>query len=120
MAKIIREGTNGREQAGDFELLVLLAALRLGPEEAYAVSIADEIAARTGRTVRRSNVYTSLQRLEDRGLVSTEMGEPRAERGGKARRLVAVAPEGISVVREVTSELRSMTGGLEDVLGEAL
>ena len=105
---------------GDFELLVLLAALRLGPDDAYAVSIADEIAKRTGRAVRRSNVYTSLQRLEDRGLVRTTMGEPRAERGGKARREVAVTDEGLAVVREVTGELRSMTGGLEDLLGESL
>ena len=55
----------------DFELLVLLAALRLGADEAYTVSIADHIQQRTGRSVRRANVYTTLQRLEAKRLVST-------------------------------------------------
>jgi len=49
----------------EFELLVMLAALRLGPDQAYTVSIADDIRERTGRTVRRANVYTTLQRLEE-------------------------------------------------------
>ena len=71
----------------EFELLVLLAALRLGPDEAYTVSIADDIEQRTGRSVRRANVYTTLQRLEAKRLVATELSEPRAERGGKPRRL---------------------------------
>ncbi len=53
-----------RESLASFELLVLLAALRLGPEEAYTVSIADDIRRKTGRSVRRANVYTTLQRLE--------------------------------------------------------
>lgn len=101
---------------GDFEFFVLLAALRLGPEEAYAVSIADDIRERTGRRVRRSNVYTALQRLEDRGLVSTHLGDPRPERGGKARRLVEVTAAGLGAVQEVKAELDAMTGGLEAVL----
>lgn len=101
---------------GDFEFFVLLAALRLGAEEAYAVSIADDIRERTGRRVRRSNVYTALQRLEERGLVCTRLGDPRPERGGKARRLVQVTPEGLSAVQEVKAEMDAMTGGLEAVL----
>lgn len=100
----------------EFELLVMLAALRLGPREAYAVSIMDDIEARTGRRVRRANVYTTLQRLEGKGLVTTRLGEPRAERGGKARRLVAVAPAGVRAVRAATAEIRAMTGGLEGLL----
>lgn len=101
---------------GEFEFFVLLATLRLGADEAYAVSIADEIRHRTGRRVRRSNVYTALRRLEDRGLVQTQLGEPRPERGGKARRLVQVTPEGLSAVQEVKAEMDAMTGGLEAVL----
>jgi len=58
----------------EFELLVLLAALRLGAEEAYTVSIADDIQQRTGRSVRRANVYTTLQRLEAKRLVTTRLG----------------------------------------------
>lgn len=103
---------------GEFEFLVLLAALQLGPEEAYAVSIGDEIGERTGRRVRRSNVYTTLQRLEQKGLVSTFLGDPRPERGGKARRLVDVRPEGVEAVQGTRAAMRSMWGGLEELLEE--
>ena len=104
---------------GEFEVLVLLAALRLGPDEAYAVSIADEIAERTGRSPRRSNVYTALRRLEDKGLVSTRLGRPRAERGGKARRVVEVESSGVEAVRSATLDLQAMIGGLEHLLDGA-
>jgi PadR family transcriptional regulator PadR len=100
----------------EFELLVLLAALRLGPEEAYTVSIADEIELRTGRTVRRANVYTTVQRLEAKGLVATHLGEPRPERGGKPRRLVIVRPPGVAAVRAATGAIQAMTGGLGALL----
>ena len=106
----------GANRPGEFELFVLLSALRLGADEAYAVAIVDDIAARTGRTVRRANVYTALQRLQERGFVLTRMGEPRPERGGKARRLVEVTPMGLERVREVTDEHRAMVGGLDDLL----
>jgi len=102
----------------EFELLVLLAALRLGPEEAYTVSIADEIERRTGRSVRRANVYTTLQRLEIKRLVATELGEPRAERGGKPRRLVTVRPSGLAAVRAAAVGIQAMVAGLNDVLRE--
>jgi DNA-binding PadR family transcriptional regulator len=103
----------------EFELLVILAALRLGPEEAYTVSIADEIEQRTGRPVRRSNVFTTLQRLEAKGLVSTRLGDPRPERGGKPRRLVQVEPPGVRAARDATGAIQAMTGGLGRVLGRA-
>lgn len=102
----------------EFELLVMLAALRLGPEEAYTVSIADDIRARTGRSVRRANVFTTLQRLEEKGLVSTALGEPRAERGGRPPRLVAVRPAGLAAVRNTTGAIQAMTAELGDLLGE--
>jgi PadR family transcriptional regulator, regulatory protein PadR len=101
----------------EFELLVVLAALRLGPDEAYAVSIADVIERRTGHRVRRANVHTTLQRLEAKGLVSTRLGEPRPERGGKPRRLVAVEPDGIAAVRVTTDAIRAMASGLDDAIG---
>jgi DNA-binding PadR family transcriptional regulator len=103
----------------EFELLVMLAAVRLGPDEAYTVSIARDIEGRTDRSVRRANVYTTLQRLERKGLVSTRLGEGRAERGGKPRRLVAVEPDGLAAVRATTGAIRSMAGGLDALLEEA-
>ena len=100
-----------------FELLVVLAALRLGPHEAYTVSIVEDIERRTDRSVRRANVYTTLERLEAKGLVSTQLGDPRPERGGKARRLVTVEPEGLASVRATTGAILSMVGELGDIIG---
>jgi PadR family transcriptional regulator, regulatory protein PadR len=102
----------------EFELLVLLAALRLGPDEAYTVSIAEEIQQRTGRGVRRANVYTTLQRLESKRLVMTRLSEPRPERGGKPRRLVQVRPAGVAAVRAAAGAIQAMVGGLDKIIGE--
>lgn len=96
----------------------MLAAARLGPTEAYTVSIAADIAERTGRPVRRANVYTTLQRLETKGLVSTRLGDPRPERGGKPRRLVTVEPEGVAAIRATTGAIQRMLGGLDHLVGE--
>jgi DNA-binding PadR family transcriptional regulator len=109
---------SGPASLAEFELLVLLAALRLGPEEAYTVSIADEIERRTGRSVRRANVYTTLQRLELKRLVSTELGAARAERGGKPRRLVTVRARGLAAVRAATEGIQAMVAGLTRAIGE--
>jgi DNA-binding PadR family transcriptional regulator len=105
------------EPLAEFELLVLLAALHLGPDEAYTVSIADDIAARTGRSVRRANVFTTLQRLEAKGLVSTRLGESRPERGGRPRRLVLVDPAGVASVRATTNAIQAMAGRVKGLTG---
>src|SRR5688572_24893111 len=102
----------------EFELLVLLAALRLGSDEAYTVSIAEHIEARTGRPVRRASVFTTLQRLEAKRLVTTRLGDARAERGGKPRRLVSVRPAGIAAVRATTGAIQSMVRELGHVIGD--
>ena len=106
----------GKRNLGEFELLVLLAVLRLG-DEAYAVAIVDEIGERTGRQVRRAAVYTALQRLETKGLVSTWLGDARAERGGKARRNVRVEAAGVVAIREARSALQNMWIDLPDLGG---
>jgi DNA-binding PadR family transcriptional regulator len=105
------------QSLAEFELLVLLAALRLGPDEAYPVSIAEHIQERTGRSVRRANVYTTLQRLEAKRLVTTHLGDARPERGGKPRRLVAVRPSGVAAVRAAAGAIQAMVGELGDLLG---
>lgn len=103
----------------EFELLVLLAALRLGPDEAYTVSIADHIEERTGRSVRRANVYTTLQRLEAKRLVTTRLGDARAERGGKPRRLVSVPAAGVASVRATAGAIQAMVGDLAEITRDA-
>ncbi len=96
----------------EFELLVVLAALRLGADAAYTVSIVDDIRQRTGRRVRRANVFTSHRRREERGLVTTRLGEPRAERGGRPPRLVRVTARGVAAARATTSAIQAMVGDL--------
>ena len=96
----------------EFELLVVLAAVRLGPDGAYTVSIAEEIRARTGRPVRRANVFTALQRLEEKGYVTTRIGEPHPERGGRPPRLVTVEPQGLAAARSTTAAIQAMADAL--------
>jgi DNA-binding PadR family transcriptional regulator len=107
------------ESLAEFELLVMLAAMRLGPEKAYTVTIVDDIGRRTGRWVRRANVYTTLQRLEAKRLVSTSLGDPRPERGGRPPRLVRVEPAGLAAVQATTSAIHAMIGELDYILGES-
>ncbi|MEK9499640.1 PadR family transcriptional regulator [Gaopeijia maritima] len=102
----------GRDVLGEFELMVLLAAMRLGEDEAHALAIVDDIRARAGRSVRRSAVYVTLRRLEEKGLIHSWLGEPRAERGGKARRHVRVEPPGVAAVHESRSAFERMWDGL--------
>ena len=97
----------------EFELLVMVAALRLGADEAHAVSIAADITERTGRFVRRANVYMTLQRLEEKGLLTTALGEARPERGGKPRRLVTPTRDGVAAVRATMTAIHAMTRGVK-------
>ena len=101
----------------EFELMVMLACVHLGPDNAYTVTIAEHIHERTGRMVRRANVFTTLQRLERKGLVSTSMGDPRQERGGRPPRLVRVEREGAAAIRNTTEAIQAM---MDDDLGAAL
>ena len=96
----------------EFELLVMVAAMRLGGDEAHAVSIAADITERTGRSVRRANVYMTLQRLEEKGLLTTALGDARPERGGKPRRLVTPTREGLAAVRTTMAGITAMTRGV--------
>jgi PadR family transcriptional regulator, regulatory protein PadR len=102
----------GSESLAEFELLVMLAALRLGPKGAYTVSIAEDIRSRTGRPVRRANVFTALRRLEEKGFVSSHLGDPRPERGGRPPRLVAVTRKGVAAVHATTDAIQAMVGDL--------
>ena len=87
--------------------------MRLGADEAHAVSIAADITDRTGRGVRRANVYMTLQRLEEKGLLSTVLGDSRPERGGKPRRLVTPTREGVAAVRATMAGITAMIRGVK-------
>jgi len=99
---------------GEFEQMVLLAILQL-EGEVYGVPIVDEIERLSGRMVSRSAVYVTLRRLETKGLLSSWMSEPAAERGGKPRRCVAVEPEGRRLLYESRKLMEQMWRGVETV-----
>ena len=101
-----------REALGEFEQLVLLAIVQL-KDEVYGVPIADEIERRTGRAVSPAAVYVTLRRLEQKGLLSSTMSAPTAERGGKARRCVKLTPAGRESLRVSRQVLDRMWKGLD-------
>ena len=103
---------------GEFEQVVLLAALRI-KGEVYGVPIVEEIEQRTGRSASPAAVYVTLRRLEEKGLVTSWLSEPVAERGGKPRRCVEVTPEGVQRLRESRRMIESLWSGLEAVRGES-
>jgi DNA-binding PadR family transcriptional regulator len=102
----------GRSTLGEFELIVMLAAMQLGEEGAHTLAIVDEIRQRTGRSVHRAAVYVTLQRLESRGLIASWLAEPRPERGGKRRRHAKLTRAGCRAIQEARSALESMWRGL--------
>ena len=107
-------GPGGSRALGELEQLVVLAILRHG-DEAYGAPIVDEILERTGRTVSRAAVYVALTRLEKRGLVTSRLGEPTPERGGKAKRYFRVEAEAIERLRESKQALVRMWEGIESL-----
>ena len=101
-----------RQNLGEFEHLLLAAAIRLG-DEAYGVSLKQEIEGRTGRSVTLGGIYPTMDRLETRGLVRSRMGEPTAKRGGRARRLFTVTPLGIEAAERAFHVFRAIWEGVE-------
>ena len=98
----------------DFELMILLAVLRCGGN-AYGVRIARELEDTAGRRALLAAVYTALDRLEQQGLVTSAMGEPTAERGGRAKRFFTVTPRGIRDVKQAQQALQSLWRGLPEL-----
>ena len=95
---------------GAFEQLILFSVLQL-EDEAYGVSIRENIEERTRRTVSIGAIYTTLGRLEERGLVRSRTEEPRG-RTGRPRKYYALSPDGARDLRESYASIQSMAGGL--------
>src|SRR3989442_9281650 len=95
------------EMLGNFEQLVLWALIRLG-EHGYGVTIRQEIQRRAGRAVSLGAVYTTLERLEEKGHVSSCRGEPTAERGGRAKRYFRITASGATALTESRETLSRM------------
>jgi PadR family transcriptional regulator, regulatory protein PadR len=97
---------------GEFEQIVLLAILRLG-ENAYGVSIKSEIAICTGRKAAPGALYTTLDRLEEKGLVESSVGNPTPLRGGRAKRYFIVTPKGTDAVAAAQRSFGRLLKGLK-------
>ena len=106
-----------RKLLTDFELMILLAILRV--DEAYGVPIAREIEATAGRTVVLGAVYAALDRLEERGLVASSVGDPTPERGGRARRYFRVTPRGLRALKDTQRALVALWTNLPELEGGA-
>ena len=100
---------------GDFEQLVLFGVLRL-EDEAYGAAIRQEIHARSGRDISINAVYTTLDRLERKGMLRSWVGEPTAQRGGRRRKCYALRPAGTEALRLAYRTVTSMAVGLERLL----
>src|SRR5712675_1520 len=101
----------GRDYLGEFEHLIVLALLRL-EDRAYGVTVRQEIELRTKREVSIGAVYATLDRLEAKGYVASQMGDPTPERGGRSKRFFRVTAKGASAVKHTHRTLRSLTEGL--------
>jgi PadR family transcriptional regulator PadR len=95
---------------GDLEELVLLGVRRLG-EEADGGRVREELTELAGRTVSVSTIYVTLMRLEEKGYARSWKGEPTATRGGKAKRLYALTPEGLEALEQVRAVRERMWEG---------
>lgn len=100
------------EYLGEFEQMVLLAVARLA-DGAYGMAILDEIHARTGADTAVASVYAALDRLERRGFVTSSIGDPTPERGGRAKRFFVLEPAGACALTRSRSAIDALWDGLE-------
>ena len=101
----------GRDYLGEFEHIVVLALLRLG-DRAYGVTVRQEIEVRTRREVSIGAIYATLDRLEAKGYVKSNLGDPTPERGGRSKRFFHVTGKGVAAVNRTHRTLQRMSEGL--------
>lgn len=107
-------GETGR--LGEFELMVMLAVLHR-KDDAYGVTIAQELENRSDRATSRGALYVTLKRLEEKGFLTSSLQRPGEDRGGRRRRYYQPTPEGIVAVGDAREAMRRMWYGLERELG---
>jgi PadR family transcriptional regulator PadR len=96
------------DQLPAFEQLVLLAVLSLDSDDAYGMNIRRVLRESAGRNVSVPTVYSALDRLESKGLVSSRLGDVTPERGGRAKKLFRVERAGVQALRETQQSLERM------------
>ena len=100
-----------REFPGEFEQVVLLTVARL-KDQAYWMAIRQEIADRTGRDVGIGSVYSALDRMEEKGFISSTTGDPTPERGGKAKRYYRLERGGVLALQRAREMFARLWDGL--------
>jgi PadR family transcriptional regulator PadR len=95
---------------GEFEYLLITAAAGLD-DEAYGAAIRVEIEATTGRKCSIGALYTTIERLENKGLLKTWMGDATPQRGGRAKRMVRVTPKGVEAAKEFYQAVMRVSRG---------
>jgi len=113
---ILREHMANPNPVSNFELMVMLALIRLG-DEAYGVPISREIEEHSGHDVALGSVYAALERLRDRGFVTSSVGDPTTERGGRAKKYFKITGKGMRVVQETQQTLTRLWKGLPKLEG---
>src|SRR5580704_2157698 len=100
-----------RSYLGEMELMVLLTVIRLG-DDAYGVPISKELLIRAGREVGLGSIYAALDRIEQKGFVTSSLGDPTPERGGRAKRYFRVTPAGVRALKTTRSALMNLWSGI--------
>ncbi len=96
---------------GEFEYFVLAAAVRLG-DDAYGAAIRQDIEDTTERTCSIGALYTTIDRLETKGLLETWMGDATPERGGRAKRMVRVTQDGVRAAKDFYKAVTRVSRGV--------
>jgi PadR family transcriptional regulator, regulatory protein PadR len=105
-----------RSSLGEFELMILLGVIRLG-EEAYGVSISRELEQAAGRDVALGSVYAALERLEQKGLVTSLLGDSTPARGGRAKKFFRATSKGIKEAKSMQRALINLWSGIPQLQG---
>jgi PadR family transcriptional regulator PadR len=100
-----------RSYLGEMELMVLLAVVRLA-KDAYGVPISKELLTLAGREVALGSIYAALDRLERKGFVTSLLGDPTPERGGRAKRYFRVTPTGVRALKVTRTALTNLWRGI--------
>ena len=107
-----------RDYLSQLELMVLLAVM--SSRDAYGVLISRHIAEKSGREIALASVYATLERLERKGFVKSALGEPTAERGGKARTYFTATAAGTQEARDAHATLLRLSADLPALKGGAV
>ena len=115
LTRKVGEMTKTTGYLGELEQMVLLAILQLD-DQAYGTNVMDELKKRVERSVSRGAMYVTLDRLEDKGLLSSRVGDPNPRRGGRPKRFLTVTPTGVEALQKSRSAWMRLWDGLDAVL----